>query len=131
MARMLPRGLADRRRQILPLDAAAKESEILSPSGKPNCGLRTVEKASASGLEPGFRDADEFVGGAVIEEKAVFLLHHPFNKNYVRDLANFLPFFFGGEDGSVGAGEELAGIVTVEDGNRGAIDELIVGAVVN
>src|SRR6266705_69722 len=57
--------------------------------------------------------------------------NHSFDEDDIGDLADLLPGFFGGEDGGVGAREEFARIAAVEDGNAGAIDELIVGAVVN
>ncbi len=79
----------------------------------------------------GFGNADVFVGGAVVEEIAALLFQHSFNENDIGNLADFLPIFFRGEDGSVGTREEFAGIVTVEDSDGGAIDELVVGAVVD
>ncbi len=39
--------------------------------------------------------------------------------------------FFGGEDGGVGAVENFAGVVAVEDSDGGAVDEILVGAVVD
>jgi len=43
-------------------------------------------------------------------------------------LADFFPGFLRREDGGVGAEEEFAGVVAVEDGDGSAIDELVVGA---
>src|SRR6266851_922557 len=79
----------------------------------------------------GFGDADIFVSGAVIKKKAVFFLHHSFNKDHVRNLADFFPFIFGEENRFFRAVEEFAGIAAVEDGYAGAIDEIVVGAVVD
>src|SRR6266571_2192316 len=90
-------------------------------------------------------DADVFVGGAVVEAEGLArrfkiclplngpLLEweHTFHKDNVGNLADLLPFFFGDEDGGVGTGEEPAGIVAVEDGDAGAIDELVVGTIVD
>jgi hypothetical protein len=56
---------------------------------------------------------------------------HALDEDNIWDLANFLPFFFGGEDGSIRAREQFAWIVAVEHGDGGAIDKLIVAAVVN
>jgi hypothetical protein len=82
----------------------------------------------------GYDDTDVFVGGAVVQEKAVFILHHSFvfsfNEDYIGDLADFFPFFFGGEDGASVRERSLRGIVAVEDGYTGAINEMVVGAIV-
>src|SRR5258708_7888136 len=72
-----------------------------------------------------------FVCTAVVKEPAIFVWNHTLHKHDVRDLADFLPLPFRGEDGRVGAREEFAGIVAVEDSNSGAVDEMIVGTVVN
>src|SRR6267154_3147985 len=82
-------------------------------------------------LNWGFGDADIFVSGAVIEKKAVFFLHHSFNKDYVWNLADFFPFIFGEEDGLFRTIEEFAGIVAIEHRHGGAVDEMVVGAVVD
>src|SRR3989442_4433036 len=78
----------------------------------------------------GFSDADILVGAAVVEKETIGRVHHSFDEDEVRNLADFLPLFFGGEDGLFGAGEEFAGVAAVEDSNAGAIDEMTVGAVV-
>src|SRR5207245_11051687 len=76
-------------------------------------------------------DAHEFVCRAVVTQKAVLPhhLYHSLNKNYIRHLADFLPFFFWGEDGLVGARNQFAGIVAVENGDTSAVDKMVVGAV--
>src|SRR6266851_5337111 len=79
----------------------------------------------------GFSDADILVGAAVVEKETIGRVHHSFDEDDVRNLADFFPLFFGGEDGGVSAREEFAGIAGVENGNAGAIDELVVGTVVN
>ena len=46
-------------------------------------------------------------------------------------MAGFFPFIFGEENRFFRAIEEFAGIAAVEDGCAGAIDEIVVGAVVD
>src|SRR5258708_12026561 len=72
-----------------------------------------------------------FVCTAVVKEPAIFVWNHTLHKHDVRDLADFLPLPFRGEDGRVGAVEEFAGIVAVEDSDAGAVDEIVVAAVVD
>src|SRR5438445_5594916 len=62
--------------------------------------------------------------------------HPPTLSYYTLSLHDALPiYFFPGflrrEDGGVGAEEEFAGVVAVEDGDGSAIDELVVGAAVD
>src|SRR6266481_486850 len=76
-------------------------------------------------------DSNIFVCTTVIKEPAIFLWNHTFDKDDVWNLANFFPVFFRGEDGSVRAVENFAGIVAVEDGDGSTVDEIVVGAVVN
>ncbi len=79
----------------------------------------------------GFGNTDILVRAAVVKKEPIGRVHHSFDEDDIGDLADLLPLFFGGEDGGVRAREKLAGIAAVEDGNAGAIDEMIVGAVVN
>src|SRR6266568_4030977 len=79
----------------------------------------------------GFGNTNILVGAAVVEKETIGPVHHSFDEDDVRNLADLLPLFFGREDGGVGAREEFARIAAVEDGNAGAIDEMVVGAVVN
>src|SRR2546428_2805208 len=78
-------------------------------------------------------DSHVFVCRAVVTQKAVLPhhLYHSLNKNYIRHLADFLPFFFWGEDGLVGARNQFAGIVAVENGDTSAVHKMVVGAVVD
>src|SRR5947199_9418920 len=82
-------------------------------------------------LHTSYRAADKVVPNAVVKEPTIALSHYSFYKDYVGDLADFFPWFFGGEEGGVGTVKELARVAAVEDGDGGAIDELVVGAVVN
>ena len=58
-------------------------------------------------------------------------MNQAFDKDDIGDLADFFPFLFRGEDGLVGTPDEFAGIVAVENGDAGAIDELVVRSVVD
>ena len=78
-----------------------------------------------------FRDSHIFVRPAIIEEPAAVLANHAFDEHHVGDLACFFPFFFGGEDWSVGAVEDFARIVPIENRHCGAIDELVICGVVD
>ena len=115
-------------------------SPFLSSCQAENERLARILFSVRSADNVGFGDADVFVGGTVVEEEVVtkgsevpFLaqLSHPFYEDDIGDLADLLPLLLGEEDGGVGAREEFARIAAVENGNTGAIDELIVGAVVN
>src|SRR5882762_1599433 len=90
-----------------------------------------IGKNTSSSFCLRFGHSDVFVGGTVVEEETISVLHQPFNEDNVGYLADFLPIFFGGEDGGVGTGEEFPGIAPVEDGDAGAIDKFVVGAVVD
>jgi len=57
-------------------------------------------------------------------------LHQPFNEDNVGYLADFLPIFFGAKMGCRN-GRGVSGIAPVEDGDAGAIDKFVVGAVVD
>src|SRR6266404_4901915 len=72
-------------------------------------------------------DSNIFVCTTVIKEPAIFLWNHTFDKDDVWNLANFFPVFFRGEDGSVRAVENFAGIVAVEDADGSTVDEIVVG----
>src|SRR5712664_1724168 len=78
-----------------------------------------------------FRYSDVFVGPAVVKEPVAALSHHTLNEYNVWHLPDLFPFFLGGEDGRVGAREQLSRVVAVEDGDGSAIDEMVVGAIVN
>jgi len=67
----------------------------------------------------------------IIKEPAIFLWNHTFDKDDVWNLANFFPVPFGGEDGCFGAVEEFAWIGAIEDGYGGAVDQIVIGTVVN
>src|SRR5258707_15648721 len=90
-----------------------------------------IGKNASSSFCLRFGHSDVFVGATVVEEETINVLHQPFNEDNVGYLADFLPIFFGGEDGGVGTGEEFPGIAPVEDGDAGAIDKFVVGAVVD
>src|SRR6266436_5542065 len=76
-------------------------------------------------------DSNIFVCTTVIKEPAIFLWNHTFDKDDVWNLANFFPVPFGGEDGCFGAVEEFAWIGAIEDGYGGAVDQIVIGTVVN
>src|SRR5271165_6081190 len=66
-----------------------------------------------------------------LEEITVTALNHALDKNDVGNLTNFFPFFVRRENRLVAAIEQFTWIIAVEEGHRGAIDELVVGTVVN
>src|SRR6266576_6183037 len=99
------------------------------PGGIPT-NLRPPDR-SAFSFRGCLRYSHVLVGGAVVEEVAIVLVNQAFDKDDIGDLADFFPFLFRGEDGLVGTPDEFAGIVAVENGDAGAIDELVVRAVVD
>src|SRR5258708_7660215 len=110
------------------LETRGARAQIRTMSG----AVRRTESPAVRGREcRSFGHADKLVGASVIEEPAIALPHDPFNKDYVWHLADFFPLSLWGEDGSVGARKKFAGIAAVEDGNAGAINEMVVGAVVD
>src|SRR5260370_39380648 len=76
-------------------------------------------------------DSDVFVCTTVIKKPEILLRNQALDEHYVGDLADFLPFFFRGEDGGVGTGEQLARVSAVEEGNARAVGGIVVRAVVN
>src|ERR1700730_419309 len=71
------------------------------------------------------------VGSPVVKQEPIAMADHALDEDNVGDLADFFPFFFREEDRSIGAEEQFTWIVAVEDGNSSAIDELIIGAIVD
>jgi hypothetical protein len=79
----------------------------------------------------GFGYSYVLIRTAVEEKKVVALGDGAFDEDYVRNLADLFPVLFGGEDGIVAARQQVAGILAVEDGEAGAVDEFVIGAVVD
>src|SRR4051812_26331260 len=77
------------------------------------------------------RNAHVFVRTAVIEQPTASQPHHSLDEHHVRYLTGFLPRCFGREDRSVGARQHAAWIGAVEPDDAGAVDEAVVGAVVD
>ena len=71
------------------------------------------------------------VGSAIVEKFAASKKRVAFYKNNVGNLSNLFPFFFGREHRLVSAPDQSSRIVAVEDGNAGAVCELVIGAVVD
>src|SRR5579871_1633451 len=77
-----------------------------------------------------FGDAHVFVGAAVIKEPALASVHHAFHEDYIRNLADFFPLLLRLKDRGIGAGQHFAGIMLVEQHPAGAVNQVIVSAVV-
>src|SRR3954463_5650728 len=77
------------------------------------------------------RHSHVFVTCAVVEQVAFAALHHALDEYNVGHLAYLFPFLFRLEDGPVASPDELARILTVEDGDPRAVDELVVRAVIH
>src|ERR1700751_5371361 len=82
-------------------------------------------------MEWRFSDADVLVCAAIIEQIMVAPLHRAFNEYYIRNLADFLPRFFGREDWLIAPPDQFSRIITVKHRNCRAIDEFVICAVVN
>src|SRR6516162_5839956 len=78
-----------------------------------------------------FRYSHVFIRAAVIKEIAITAFNHALNEYDIRNLANPFPFFLRNKDRLLTAVENFARILTVEEGDSSAINELIVGAVVD
>src|SRR4029077_14954790 len=111
--------------------------------GRRNCTAKTkalelkrpARKAAATGSLfdelVGFGYTYEFVSPAVVEEEAVGILQHSLDKYDVGNLAYFFPFELRLEKGLHGAVEKLARILAIEDRDASAINEIVVGAIVD
>ena len=81
--------------------------------------------------QAGGGDADVFVGGSVIKKPIVVFASHAFYEHHVGNLAGFLPSEFGRKNGLLAAVQNFPRIVEVEDRHACAVDEFVVGAIVN
>src|SRR5258708_17456475 len=75
-------------------------------------------------------DTDVFVCATVIEQPAVSLADHAFDKNHIRHLSHFFPLFFRTKYRFLRTGENLCGILFVDEDPAGGIKKVVVGAVV-
>lgn len=72
-----------------------------------------------------------FVSSAVVEQVAFAALHHALDEYNIGHLAGLLPVFFWLEDGLIGSPKQFSWILAIKDRHAGAVDELVVSAVVN
>jgi hypothetical protein len=75
--------------------------------------------------------ANVFVSPAIIEQVAAFRGEESFDKHNVRNLSDLFPFEFRGKDWLFGTVQNFAGVLSIKDGGTGAINQLVVSAVVN
>src|SRR6266849_5015764 len=78
-----------------------------------------------------FRHANVRIRAAIVEQITLPLPDHAFHKDNIWDLADLLPFFFGSEDGNIGAREQDSRVILIEDRHSSAVYEFVVGAVVD
>src|SRR5450755_4064839 len=78
-----------------------------------------------------FRDANVLVGPSVIEEESIAVAHHALDEDNIRHLANLLPVELRSEDRLLAPVKNFPWVLSVEDHNAGAINELVVGPVIN
>src|SRR5437016_6030881 len=71
------------------------------------------------------------VAGPIVEEITLMSNHRAFHEDHVRNLARDFPFFFRREDRLVGAPDQPAWVVAVEYRDPGAVNQLVISAVVD
>src|SRR5207248_742441 len=91
--------------------------------------MRSAHLLVSAGMN--FGKANILVSRTIVKETTTALFHHALHKYYVGNLADLFPFLFWRKDGFVRSPDELARILAGEYGNSSAIDEMIVGSIVD
>src|SRR6266436_484802 len=117
--RMANRGASQRRK---------RQERSFRRNGAPHRDLRYFSLLSLHGR---FGYSHVLIRCTVVEEPALALARHSFNKDHVRNLPDFLPFFFRTENRLIRTRKQLAGISGVKYCNSSAINQLVVSAVIN
>src|SRR5580765_3606402 len=76
-------------------------------------------------------DTNKFVGAAVIKEPFAATIGDAFNEDDVGNLTGFFPVAFRLENRFIAAIDEFARIMAIKNSDTGAIDQMVVGAIVN
>ena len=71
------------------------------------------------------------IRASVIKQILVALTHHSFHEHHIRNLPNFLPFFFRSKDRRFRSRNHAARIIPVKHGNASTINQLVVSPVIN
>src|SRR5262249_48015013 len=107
------------------------EPSVAPESQTTNSSPRRTQRRCAGEIGRRFGNADVLIRTAIIEEKASATARQAFNKNYVWHLPYFFPLLFRREDGLIRSHGEFSRLAYVKNRDPGAVDEVVVCAVVD